>query len=177
MEDTANVALLILRVVFGVTLALHGIDKLRNISGPAGWFHSVGLRPGKFHARLAGGTEVAAGLGLALGLITPLSSLAYIGVMTTAAWVGHRKAGFSSAKNGWEHVFVMATAAAVVALIGPGELSLDQWINNEWFDLDWIGSESGRWASFAFATIGGVAMSVLTLLFFYRPTAAAAEKS
>ncbi len=177
MEDTLNIALLILRVVFGVTLALHGLEKLRNISGTAGWFHSEGLRPGKLHAWLAGGTEFSAGLGLALGLLTPLASLAYIGVMTTAAWVGHRKTGFSSSKNGWEHVFVMAIAAAVVALTGPGELSLDNWINNEWFALAWVTNEGGCWGSFIFATVGGVGMSILTLITFYRPSAAVAETS
>ena len=173
LETTGDVALLILRVAFGITLALHGIGKLRNVASTGAWFSSIGLRPGKFHARLAGGTELSAGLGLALGLLTPLTCLAYIGVMTTAGWVGHRKSGFSSAKNGWEHVFGLAIVAVVVSLIGPGEISLDSLIHQEWFELLWLESEGNRWGAFIFSTAGGVLMSVLTLLTFYRPNAMA----
>ncbi|HCB34678.1 MAG TPA: DoxX family protein [Acidimicrobiaceae bacterium] len=161
-DNTANLALLILRVVFGGTLALHGLAKLRGLGMTTSWFESVGLRPAKMHAWLAGGTETSAGLGLAVGLLTPVASLAFIGVMTTAAWVGHRKNGYSSARNGWELVFVLAVVAAVVALLGPGDWSLDNAVGLEWSGL----------GGFLFAVIGGVAMSVLTLVLFYRPPAA-----
>ncbi len=172
MDSIFDVALLILRIVFGLTLAIHGLGKLRNISFTATWFDSEGLRPAKFHAWLAGGTEFAAGLGIALGLLTPLASLAYIGVMTTAGWIGHRKNGYSSAKGGWEHVFVLAIAAAVIALLGPGEISLDNWINNEITDVGWINETGWRWGAFIFATAGGVFMSLVTLFTFYRPSTA-----
>lgn len=161
MENTADVALLILRIAVGGALALHGLEKLRHIAGTANWFESVGLRPGVMHAWVASGTEMSAGLGIAAGFLTPFAGLALVGVMATAGWVGHRKNGFSSSNNGWELVFVLGTVAAVVTLHGPGDISLDSWFNIPWSD--------GSWFWFAFAVIGGVVMSVLTLVTFYRP--------
>ena len=63
--------LLLLRVVLGLTMAAHGYNKFfggGRIPGTAGWFDSIGMKPGVFHARMAATTEIAAGLGLALGL-------------------------------------------------------------------------------------------------------------
>ena len=51
--------LLVLRVGLGVTLMLHGYAKIflgGRLKGTAGWFESMGLRPGSFHARAAAGT-------------------------------------------------------------------------------------------------------------------------
>ena len=66
--------MLILRVVLGLTMAAHGYNKFfgkGGLSGTAGWFDSMGMKPGIFHARVAATTEMAAGLGLAVGLLTP----------------------------------------------------------------------------------------------------------
>ena len=131
--DSINLGLLVLRVTVGVVLALHGIAKFRGgIAGVGRWFESEGLRPGKFHAYLAALTEIGAGLGLALGLVTPLSAMAFIGVMTTAGWVGHRTNGFFIIREGWEYVFVLAVAAAALAATGPGEWSLDNALGIDW---------------------------------------------
>ena len=66
--------LLILRVVLGLTMAAHGYNKFfgkGGLAGTAGWFDSMGMKPGMFHARIAATTEMSAGLGLAAGLLTP----------------------------------------------------------------------------------------------------------
>ena len=65
-----DTAILLLRVVLGLTMAAHGYNKFFSggrIPGTAGWFDSIGMKPGMFHARVAASTELAAGLGLALG--------------------------------------------------------------------------------------------------------------
>lgn len=169
--DIANLGLLALRLLAGLVLASHGIAKLRSLEGTAGWFASEGLRPGRFHAWLAGLTETLAGFGIAIGLLTPLWSAAFIGVMVTAGWVGHRKNGFSSARNGWEQVFVLGSLAALITLLGPGEWSLD----GAFGIADALGYESfadagGLWWAIG-AIVGGVATSVATLGVFYRPPA------
>ena len=54
-------------------MAAHGYNKFfggGRIRGTAGWFESIGMKPGTFHARVAASTELSAGLGLAVGLLT-----------------------------------------------------------------------------------------------------------
>ena len=61
-----DVGLLILRVVLGLTLAAHGLNKFfggGKIPGTARWFESIGMKPGRFHATVAASTETAAGVG------------------------------------------------------------------------------------------------------------------
>ena len=56
--DEYNLALLIIRVALGATMAAHGYAKFfkgGRINGTAGWFDSMGMRPGRVHARLAAG--------------------------------------------------------------------------------------------------------------------------
>ena len=63
-----DLGLLILRVVLGLTMAAHGYNKFfgrGGLPGTAGWFESIGMKPGMFHARVAATTEMSAGLGLA----------------------------------------------------------------------------------------------------------------
>ena len=162
--DSVNLGLFVLRVIVGVTLALHGIAKFRGgIRGVGNWFESEGLRPGLLHAYLAALTEICAGFGLALGLVTPLCAMAFIGVMTTAGWVGHRKNGFFIIREGWEYVFVLAVAAASVAATGPGAWSLDNALGLDWSGPVW----------FVIAVAGGLASTILLLAAFYRPKAPA----
>ena len=64
-----DTAILLLRVVLGLTMAAHGYNKFfggGRIKGTAGWFESIGMKPGTFHARVAASTELSAGLGLAV---------------------------------------------------------------------------------------------------------------
>ena len=76
--DELSLGLLVLRVGVGLTLAAHGYAKYfkgGRIAGTAGWFDSMGMRPGRFHAILAASTEIGAGLLFAAGLVTPLAAL------------------------------------------------------------------------------------------------------
>ena len=76
--DAANLGLLMLRLAVGGTMAAHGYNHIwggGKIKGTAGWFESLGMKPGKLHAWLASITELGAGALLALGLLTPLAAL------------------------------------------------------------------------------------------------------
>ena len=133
-----DVGLLILRLVLGLTLAAHGLNKFfvgGRIPGTARWFESIGMKPGKFHATVAATTETAAGLGLAAGLLTPIPAAGFVSLMLVAAWTVHRANGFFIVKEGWEYNLVLAVSAVVVATLGAGKLSLDWLIfGKNWFD-------------------------------------------
>ena len=105
-----DVGLLILRLVLGLTLAAHGLNKFfggGKIPGTARWFESIGMKPGKFHATVAASTETAAGLGLAAGLLTPIPAAGFVSLMIVAAWTVHRANGFFIVKEGWEYNLVL----------------------------------------------------------------------
>ncbi|HEY4378600.1 MAG TPA: DoxX family protein, partial [Acidimicrobiales bacterium] len=120
----ASVALLIVRVVVGLTLAAHGYNKFfggGRIPGTARWFDSMGMRPnGKIHAILAASTELGAGGLLALGLLTPLAAAGVVSLMVVAAWTVHRKNGFFIVKEGWEYNLILATIAVAISGMSPG---------------------------------------------------------
>jgi putative oxidoreductase len=109
-------------------MALHGLNHWRGggkIAGTAGWFESLGLRPGRVHAWTSVLTEIAAGAALALGLLTSLAAGAIIGVMLVAGVIEHRTNGFFVFRNGYEYVLLIAVVCAGLALSGPGEISID----------------------------------------------------
>ena len=126
-----DAGLLLLRVLVGVPFSLHGFQKLFGWFGGGGrrgtakWFASLGFGDGRAAAVMAGSGEVVGGLGLALGLLTPLAAAAMIGVMTVAALVNNAENGFWSARKGWELNGYLIVVAAAVAVTGPGVFSLD----------------------------------------------------
>ncbi|MFE3323838.1 DoxX family protein [Streptomyces sp. NPDC059176] len=155
----ADAGLLLLRVAFGVIMAGHGAQKLFGWFGGPGLdasgkgFAVLGYEPGTFFAGLAGASEVLGGLGLALGLLTPLASAALIGVMVNAMAVASGD-GLLSAGGAFEYPMTIAVVALAVAAIGPGRLSLDT--RFPWRD--------GGWRPAAFALLAGLAGGLVVLL-------------
>lgn len=129
--SAVDVGLLVLRVGVGLPFALHGFQKLfgwfggGGFRGTSAWFASLGFGDGRAATFLAGTGEIVGGLGLALGLLTPLPAAALIGTMTTAAFVNNATAGFWSVAKGWELNGYLIVAAAALAVAGPGALSVD----------------------------------------------------
>ena len=86
-ENQIWLGLLVLRGSVGATMIAHGYNHIYRggkIKGTAGWFASLGMKPGILHAWLASITELAAGLGLVVGLLTPLAAGAIFGVLAVA---------------------------------------------------------------------------------------------
>jgi putative oxidoreductase len=159
-----DLGLLVLRVVLGVTIILHGWNHIfggGKLEGTARWFESMGMKPGWFHARMASFTELAAGALFALGLLTPFAAAGIIGLMVVAGITAHRRNGFFIFKpgQGWEYVLNLAVAAFAVGAIGAGEWSIDHAI-----DLD----VEGWWGAIV-AGVGGVVGGALFLAAFWRP--------
>lgn len=159
-----DLGVLILRVGAGLTLAAHGYSKFfrgGRIPGTAGWFNSIGMRPGRLHAYVAACTEVGSGVLLALGLLTPFAAAGFVGVMTVAAWTVHRPNGFFSVDDGWEYNWILALIAVSVATTGPGDWSVDAAIGIA-DDLDGL-------VGLAIAAGLGLAGAVGQIASFWRP--------
>ena len=129
-----EVGLFIIRAVIGLSLAAHGAQKLfgafggGGIEGTGKWLESEGFGPGRRAAYMAGGSELAGGLLLAVGLFTPLAAAIVIGVMLVAG-ATHAEKGFFVVRGGYEYTFVLGAVAAGIAFTGPGLLSLDAALN------------------------------------------------
>jgi putative oxidoreductase len=161
------VALLLVRVVVGITMMRHGYNHWRGggkIAGTGRWFAGLGLKYGELQAWMSVVTELGAGFLLIVGLFTPLACAAIISVMLVAGLLAHRKNGFFVFKDGYEYVLVLAVVCLSLATTGPGRFSIDNAAGIEM--TGWLG--------------GGIALGVAVLATagllatFYRPTPPAA---
>ncbi|MEL6892281.1 MAG: DoxX family protein [Actinomycetota bacterium] len=159
--DAFDAGLLFIRLAVGLTMAAHGVNKLQHLDGTAGWFDSIGMRPGRLHARAAGGGEVLAGVFLAAGLLTSFAALGFVALMTVAWWTSHRDNGFFILKEGWEYVFVLGVVAVTIATVGPGEWSVD--------DALGIATDLDEFVGTAIALGGGLVAGGAFLATFFRP--------
>ncbi len=162
-----DLALLVVRVFFGVSLAYHGYNKFfgpGGLAATARWFGSIGMKWPIWQARLAATTEVGAGLLLALGLATPLAAAGFIGLMIVAIVVAHWKVGFFifRAGQGWEYCGSIAIVALAIGTIGPGKYSIDHAI-----DGDRLTYFAG-WNGALVAGLLGIVGAVLQLAISYR---------
>lgn len=139
-----DTGLLILRLVVGLFLIGHGTQKLfgwfggYGLSGTGGFLESLGYRPGRLMAALAGIGEAGGGLLLALGFLTPLGSVAVLATMLNAVVAAHRGKGPWATDGGWELPVTYGTVAIALAYVGPGAWSLD-----EALDLHLSGTAAG----------------------------------
>jgi putative oxidoreductase len=129
-----DLALLLLRVVIGGIVIAHGLLKLGlvgkggSIPGVAGWFNSMGLRPGLFWAYVAVLAEAGGGLLTVLGLGGPIGPGVLAADLVVVTIVAHWAQGFwaGGGKVGWEFPVPLAAGGLAIALAGNGALSLDR---------------------------------------------------
>lgn len=162
--DQIDVGLLVIRVCIGGFLAYHGYNKIfggGGLSGTAAWFGSIGMKWPQVQARLAAATEICAGVGLAIGLVSPLSAAGVIGIMLVAIAVAHAKVGFFVflPNQGWEYCATIAIMAWSIGVVGPGRLSVDHAL-----ELHFDG-----WSGAVIASAVGLASAGLLLAVAYRP--------
>ncbi|MET7646979.1 DoxX family membrane protein [Streptomyces sp. NPDC005426] len=154
-----DAGLLLLRLVLGAVMAAHGAQKLfgwfggGGVKGTGQFFEMSGYPAGESMAVIAGLSEVLGGLGLALGLLTPLAGAAVVGTLINAVAV--KWGGGFFAPAGVEFELLLAAAAAGLALTGPGRIAVDRF-------LPWLRSHRLGYGVAA-VTLGAV-MAALVLL-------------
>jgi putative oxidoreductase len=128
MLDTG---LLIIRLVIGLSFIGHGAQKLfgwfggYGLEGTGGWMESLGMKPGKAMALLAGLAEFVGGIFFVLGLLTPLAGIMIAITMLIAIVKVHYANGYWSTNNGYEYNLALLAVAIGLALAGPGKYALD----------------------------------------------------
>ena len=128
----ADPALLILRAIMGSLMLGHGAQKLfgwwggHGLEGTSGWLESMGLRPGRPWAILAGGSEFGGGVLSLLGLLNPLGPLGVIGAMAVATRKAHWGKPIWVTEGGPELPVTNISIASALMLAGPGKYSLDR---------------------------------------------------
>jgi putative oxidoreductase len=163
-QDQLNLAVLIMRLATGLMIMAHGYNHIwggGKIQGTGRWFGSMGMRPGILHAWLASVTELACGVMLLLGLITPLAAGGVLGVMVVALVTAHRTNGFFIFKpgQGWEYVGYVSLMCVALGTLGGGEWSLDHS-----FDIDF-----NDWTGLIITLVAGLGGAAGLLGTFWRP--------
>jgi putative oxidoreductase len=149
--------ILVMRVILGLGLAAHGAQKLfgwfggYGLAGTGRFFESIGFRPGRFFAALAGLGEFVGGLLIALGLLGAVGPMLIIAVMIVAIFAVHRRNGFFAQNNGFELPLIYAISAATYAFRGFGPIALDPV-----FGISVTSRPSVVWALLALGVVGGL---------------------
>jgi putative oxidoreductase len=126
-----HLALLALRLTTGTLLAGHGSQKLfgafggGGLDGTAGMMESLGLRPGRPWAALAGLAELGGGALTALGFLSPLGPTGILSAMAMATATAHWGKPIWVTKGGAELPVTNMAIALALAIAGPGRCSLD----------------------------------------------------
>ena len=133
----ADVGLLVLRFGLGIVFLGHGLQKLgwfkgggypTSISTQKQFLALFGYSSTGFLAWVLTVTEVAAGISLLLGLLTPFGAAGVIGItwqfVAGLQWdnglFGNDTAG------GYEYTLIIFAAAIALAFAGPGRLAVDR---------------------------------------------------
>jgi putative oxidoreductase len=120
-----SIAVLILRLVTGIAFLFHGWSKITN---PLHWMDMMPGHPPGFLQALAALAEFGGGVGLLLGLLTPLCCAGLIATMLVAIYthVSHGDPFVSKGGGAYELATVYLAIAITLLLLGPGRYSLDQ---------------------------------------------------
>lgn len=116
--------LLLLRLVAGAGMTMHGLPKLAQATS---WMGADSWAPGWLQF-MAVAFEVGGGALLALGFLTPLACLAILSVMATAMFAVHFPAGHPFVAKGgpsFESSLMYFSVAFSFLMVGPGLFSID----------------------------------------------------
>ena len=119
----ADIGLLILRVGVGAAMIQAGLIKALDFGTTAGFMDSGGWRLPTLAALMVTVAETAGGIGLILGLLTPLSACAVVGAMICAWAVNVSQGTFWS--EPFNVPFLLFIGAATLLFTGAGAFSVD----------------------------------------------------
>lgn len=119
-------ALLLVRLVMGLGFVPHGWPKIQN---PMGWMNAMGgSGVPSFLQALAALAEFGGGIGLILGLLTPIAAFGLVCQMIGALVVVHLPQSHPFVAQGgpsYELALVYLVLAITLIALGPGRWSLD----------------------------------------------------
>ncbi len=114
-----------LRVVVGVVMVSHGWDKISEFQKWIGYFDGMGFANPKPMLIMAIAGEFFGGLGVLVGLLTPVAALGVVATMAVAIVKVHLPNGLRAANNGFEYPLTLLAAGVYFAVVGGGSWSLD----------------------------------------------------
>nr|WP_318540879.1 DoxX family protein [Terribacillus saccharophilus] len=126
-----SIAILLIRILLGLTFIGHGLQKTVGWFGGNGWnktvesFGNMKLKPPRLMAFSAALCEIGGGLLLALGLLTPLASILIIAAMVAAIITVTGRNGYWITNNGAEYNILIIMVSIAIIIVGPGIYSLD----------------------------------------------------
>jgi putative oxidoreductase len=122
----ASIGLFCIRLVAGITLALHGWPKIQH---PFGWMGESATVPGFLQA-CAALAEFGGGLALVLGFLTSIAALGVVINMIVALAMVHVPAGHPlvASKGGpsLEPALLYLAVGLLLLFTGPGAASIDR---------------------------------------------------
>ncbi|WP_028558929.1 DoxX family protein [Paenibacillus pinihumi] len=122
MNNRMEIGLLLIRVVLGITFAIHGYDKFHSgIDNTAQWFASIGLP--QFLTYVVALLELVGGILLTLGLASRIISALYAIIMVFAIFMVKISVGFI---GGAEIDLALFAMAILIVLAGSGKFALDR---------------------------------------------------
>lgn len=138
-----DIALLIARVLLGVVLIAHGLQKFGEwtIAGTAQAFGQMGVALPGIAAPVAAVIELVGGILLLVGAFSAVAGLLVALQMGVAAVLVHVGNGVFADKGGWELVGVIAAAALAVGVAGAGRYSVDALLNRKQAKADEVVEE------------------------------------
>lgn len=129
LRPYARYATLVLRVVVGLLMAMHGYAKLTGgAAGVAGFFGSLGIPAPGIMAWVVIIIELVGGIMIILGLFTRFWAFLYVPTMAVAIVLARMKSGIISPQGGtftFELELALLAGALALALLGSGPMSLD----------------------------------------------------
>ena len=124
-----SVKLLIVRVVFGVMLMNHGIDKWANYQELSAVFPDPLGIGSPLSLGLAIFGELACSMAFIIGFLYRLAMIPMIFTMCVAFFIVHADDPFAVK----ELAFVYLVVFVLVYIVGPGKFAVDRWISKSLF--------------------------------------------
>src|SRR5215212_9077137 len=129
---SSSFGLLVLRLVVGVSLAMHGWSKFKE-PARSGFFENVSHMDGPFesHPKMFGwaavGAELGGGVLIALGGLTRLAALALLCNFAVAVWKVHLHDPYISPTGGKtvEPAVIYGAISLALLFLGAGRFSID----------------------------------------------------
>ncbi len=121
---------LILRLALGITFFAHGLGKVKNAAGFAGFLRQIRVPVPLLSAWLVALLETAGAALLILGIATRVMALGLaVDMLVALVTVRIAKAPFvSGQESGWDFEFMLLATALALIFTGGGQFAIDRYL-------------------------------------------------